>query len=291
MSNGITQIQKNSNAEKIQSLNYMEFINRYLRPDGQYGSQKKPLKELAAILGYNTPSILSMIISGHRLPSRSFIDQFSDVFHLSHNEKELFTLLVKVERAKRKGRDPEEIYHKISQLIPSSDTEMLDIKWFRSLSSWYYTAIKNLIKTPSFIEDDCHISKQLKGEVSPKQVREAIETMLRLGVIKRDESQKLYVCSKAWRTPNGVHSSAIRKYHKGMIEQALLSLKNEDMSKRYISGLTLQVDSHKKEEAMEDIAQFLRDFNQKYSSESSNQVAQLNIQFFGLNKALKERIQ
>ncbi len=291
MNKELTHNTENSKDKSLAVVNYLDFINHYLRPNGKFGYGKTPLKQVATDLGYNTPSILSMILKGKRLPSRSFIDTFSQYFNLSSTEKEIFTLLVEHERLKGKGRDTSDIFQRLQKLSPEQNTDLLDVKWFKKVSGWHYTAIKNLIKTPFFIEDYDLIAKQLKGNVTPSQVKEAIEVLLELEVLKRDTSGQLKVIASAWRTPKGVSSTSLRTYHKGMIEQALFALKNENADRRYISGLTFQFDSSKKDEAVADIIQFLNDFNNKYFDENSKNISQLNIQFFKLNKELKGSLQ
>jgi len=291
MNKEITHIKQKSKDQVLSSLNYVEFLEHYLRPVGYYGSQKKSLSEVALELGYNTPSILSMILKGKRVPSRKFIDRFCEVYKLNSTESELLWLLIEAHKLKIKGKDPQVILERIECLCPSQETNLLDLKWFKKISGWHYMAIKNLINTPDFIEDDHLIAKQLKDRVTPRQVREAIELLLELGVLARVENGRLAVSSEPWRTPKGINSSAIRNFHKGMIEQALYSLTHEKQDRRHISGLTLQFDNTRKEEAVSDIMLFLSNFNQKYHKDDSKHIGQLNIQFFKLNKDLKGMIQ
>lgn len=279
---------KKINEASLPSFNYLDFLNQYLRPTGSYGMGKRSLREMAADLGYNSPSILTMILKGQRFPSRTFIDQFCEYFKINNTQKELLHLLVNLERKNSKGQDISDISNKIQRLMPDRHIDTVDVLWFKKVAGWHYTAIKNLIKTPYFIEDYDIISRQLKNRVTPKQVKEAIDLLLELEVIERNSAGELEVNTGSWRTPTGINSSAIRKFHKGMILEALYSLENENADRRFISGLTLQFDTSQKEEATADIMQFLNDFNTKYYKKDSKHLGQLNIQFFRLNKDLNK---
>lgn len=223
-----------------------------------------------------------MVLRGQRLPSRDMIEAFEKDFNFTPKEKQYFELLVKIEKAEAKNQDTEIYRKKLQELAGISEAAALGLKEFSSISEWYFLAIKQLTSLEQFIEDPEWIRKKLRKKVTPSQVRYALDTMLELGILKRNEIGKIVNGDQSTFTPNDIPSSAIKKHHRGMMEQAVLALEELPVEQRQISSLTLKFKKERAEEAKQELYKFLQEFNQKYYADEGDSVHQLNLQFFDL---------
>ncbi|MFT6603904.1 MAG: hypothetical protein ACJARO_001417, partial [Bacteriovoracaceae bacterium] len=137
-----------------------------------------------------------------------------------------------------------------------------------------------------FVEDYEWIYKRLRKKVTISQIRSAIDIMLELKTIKRSEEGKLIVLKEGLSTASKIPSSAVRKHHFGMINRALEAVTEQDISERQLSSLTLRIESEKVDDAKAELLEFMKSFNQKYSAIKSDELFQLNFQFFQHTKEI-----
>lgn len=267
---------------------YRDFLIAVGMPDGLYSHTSNNLLSWANRLGYKSPSSLSMVLKGQRFPSSDMINALSKDLDLNYREREYFELLIQLEKAKNKGRDTSKILERIKEIPIPSDTFTMSLKEFSTISEWYYIVIKQLIETPDFRNDDVWIYKKLRKKVQVNQIRQAINDMLDMGIIAPDESGKLCVVRQGLVTSNDVPSQAIRKHHYGMLTRAMEAIDEQNVNKRQISSMTLKIKKDTIPEAKQAIFSFLKDFNEKYSVIDSNDLYQLNLQFFSHTKELSE---
>lgn len=262
--------------------NYLDFLKVAAQPKDSAQSSKLTLEDWAKRLGYRSPSSLSMVLKGQRLPSQDMLQAISDDLNLNHFEIQYLELLVKLEKQKRRNKDITKTLEKIYALNTKTQNSFyVSHAHFSYISDWYHFAIKQLVSSKNFQEDADWISKRLRKKVSPAKVKEAIDNLIQLGVIYRDSSNKLVSTGKGIEVPNAdVASAALRNHHKGMIARSLESIDEQDISERYLNSITFQIDPEQKAPAKEFITQFLREFAKQFSANSSNEVYQLNVQFF-----------
>ncbi|MCH2535449.1 MAG: TIGR02147 family protein [Bdellovibrionales bacterium] len=262
--------------------NYLDFLKVVAQPKEAAESSKLTLEDWAKKLGYRSPSSLSMVLKGQRLPSQDMLQAISEDLQLNQFEVQYLELLVKLEKQKRRNKDITKTLEKIYALNTQKQNSFyVSHAHFSYISDWYHFAIKQLVSSPNFQEDADWISKRLRKKVSPAKVKEAIDNLIKLGVLYRDTNNKLASTGKGIEVPNAdVASAALRNHHKGMIQRALESIDEQNINERYLNAITLQVDPEQQAQAKEFITQFLREFAKQFSANSSNQVNQLNVQFF-----------
>ncbi|MGI4991845.1 DUF4423 domain-containing protein [Halobacteriovorax sp. GFR7] len=259
---------------------YCDFLIKAGMPDGLYSHTANNLKTWANRLGYKSPSSLTMVIKGQRSPSLEMIHALSEDLKLNMKEKQYFMLLVQLEKAQKKNKDTKEILKKIAALNLKENAISLSLKEFNAISDWYFLAIKQLISMPSFVEDIQWIHLKLRKKVPLKQIKYAIETMLETKTIGRDEEGRLIVLKEGLITTNDVPSSAIKRHHHGMINRALESIEEQSVNERQITAVTMKVKESDIAEAKKYIFDFIKDFNEKFSTNDADNLYQLNTQFF-----------
>ncbi len=259
---------------------YRDYLIKVGMPDGLYSHTSNNLQAWASRLGYKSPSSLTMVLKGQRTPSSDMVRTLSEDLKMTIKEKEYFQLLIQLEKAHKKNKDPKELLLKLSSLNSEKKAISLGLKEFSAISEWYFLAIKQLISTPGFIEDEDWIYKKLRKKATPSQIKNAINIMLEMKTIGRNESGELIVLKEGLLTTNDVPSSAIKRHHFGMINRALEAINEQDVSERQVTSLTMKIKDEDLAEAKQYIFEFIKDFNEKFSTTEANELFQLNMQFF-----------
>jgi len=275
--------------------NYRDYLSKVILPQGSYNQQGPNLSRWSQKLGHKSPSLLSMVLNGQRLPSKGLLESLIKELKLSKKEADYLKLKVHLERAQKKGSVGTEMRQELNQLRESVSkirTKNIDLSQFESIAQWYCIAIKQLIATPDFIEDEGWIAKRLRHKVRPHQVKKAIEYLLKVKAIHRDQKGRLQV-THGLRTSNEIPSEAIVQHHLGMIDQAREALVELPLHKRQYSALTMRMDMDRVEDIKKDIMNFIHEMNSKYTSDESACVYQFNLNFFELtdSDAPRERLQ
>ncbi len=265
---------------------YRDYLITAGMPDGLYSHTSNNLQAWASRLGYKSPSSLTMVLKGQRTPSSDMVRTIGEDLKMSVKEKEYFQLLILLEKAHKKNKDPKEILLKLSSLNSEKRAIALGLKEFSAISEWYFLAIKQLISTPAFIEDEDWIYRKLRKKATPAQIRNAIAIMLEMKAIGRDDSGKLIVLKEGLLTTNDVPSSAIKRHHFGMINRALEAINEQEVSERQVTSLTMKIKNEDLADAKHYIFEFIKDFNEKFSTTEANELFQLNMQFFKHTKEI-----
>ncbi len=260
---------------------YREYLKAACFPNGKYNHTSGTLSIWAKKLGYKSPSSLTMVLNGDRVPSRDMINSLGKELKLSVKERQYLDLQVDLDRAKRKGKDPTDLLKRLSIIAPGKNNIQLSLNQFSLISKWYFYVIKQLISTPGFIEDYDWIFKRLDRKVTPSQIKYAIDALLELGIVKRDESGNLTPAERGVISPNDIPSSALKNHHTGMMERAAEALREKPVEERQISSLTFRMNPEDLPKAKERVFKFIQEFNEEFANDNGLEVFQLNAQLFG----------
>lgn len=241
------------------------------------------LADLAKKLGYNSPSLLSMMAKGKRLPSIDFLELLFDEWKIENNQREIIRLKLDIEKKTKKNKPTINLIEKLTRLDKKSQFKFIDLNTFNSIKEWHHLVLQMLVSTPDFKEDYSWISQQLRKKITPSQVRKSFETLVKIGMLKRNsrtgELEHSGSDSSA-ETTHDIPSEAIREHHRGMISRALEAIDEQTIDQRHFNSLTIKFNIHKGSEAKAAILNFIKEFNEQFFDEQANSIHQLNIQFF-----------
>jgi uncharacterized protein (TIGR02147 family) len=242
------------------------------------GRKNLTLKDLAKRLGYNSPSLLTMISKGERLPSSALLESLFAEWKIPTKDQQKIRWMVEIERREQNGKEKHHLTEKLNQV---STAKKINLKKFEIVSDWHILVVKILVGTPGFQENPQWISQRLRRKITPRQAERALQILEEQKYICRDgESGRLKVAAELTETTHEIPSEAIRNNHRGMIQRAVDSIEEQDLKNRQLNSLALQFDRHRIAEAKERILNFIHQFNNEFSSDSANDIFQLNIQFF-----------
>jgi uncharacterized protein (TIGR02147 family) len=261
---------------------YRDFLAVVARQGLSRRERPISLRQWARKLGYRSPRTIGMVLNGQRLPSAELVRSWSTELGMDENGTRYFDALVRLEKARRKNRPTAPILRELVQLSPDSRPKLvLDAKAFSFIAGWHHLVIKQLIATPGFVFNPERIRDRLGRKVSVSEIKQAVDTMLQLGLIGRSaDKRRLKVLESSVTTLNDVPSEAIRMHHEQQMERAREALFTQDVSRREFTGATFQFDARRIAEAKAAIRRFREEFEKKFSSPDGQSVHQLNIQFF-----------
>ena len=233
-----------------------------------------------ALRANKSPSLVTMIARGERLTSREVGLELCNAMKITAAEKKYLLLLTDREHARSSGATAE-AEKRLAELRPVRGDHVIPLDTFELMSHWYHLTIVEMTQLKSFRDDPIWISEQLGASVTPTMVNDSIGLLIRLGLLERLANGKLQKAHERVRTKANVPSSAIRMYHKQMIQRAHNAIDRQTVTERFVSTLTFPVPADKLESARQMIAEFRDHFVSTLQSNDGpwDEVYHLNLQF------------
>ena len=265
---------------------YRKFLADYYS-EKKKGNPNYSHRVFARSAGLSSPSHLLMIIKGERNLSIKTVQKFSEGLNLNPKEQRFFEFLVLYQQSEDLQSKAKYFSEIMMLKISSKRLHVLEREKFNFLSKWYVVAIYVLVDLVNFSEDPVWIAKRLRNKITPKEAREALETLEKLSMIKKVNDR--YVQSAgAITVSDDTKSVAVYNYHKDMLQLASESLKECGLHEREMNGATISIPKDKLPEIKEKIRAFRKEINKITSSyHSPDEIYQLNIQLFPLSDALR----
>ncbi len=236
-------------------------------------------------LGLSHVAMLSMVLAKKRrlLPGLSgkISRQFQKMGRFSETDARYFDILVLFNNA---GAAEEKIFYQgiLSTLRPEQNFSTLQLDHLRIVSDWYHIAILEMTRLKNFSSDPEWICQRLGSTVNLSQVKEAVERLVRLGLLEKTTRGGLKKTSVRLATPTDIPNRSLRQFHAEMIRRAGLALEEQPTHERDITGHMMVVDVAKLPEGKRMIQDFRRKFAEFMESSGGDRVYQLNVQFFNV---------
>ena len=215
-------------------------------------------RALSAQLGFSAPNFLKLVIDGKRNIGRESIEKITAGLQLNKKESEYFSYLVFFLQAK----EPVEknyYFGLIAAMRSRTGTALLQADQFEYLNRWYHPVIREIADGCPTPLDFGRLSRQLGDAVSPARIRQSVTLLLRLGLLKLDDSNTYRQSSKTLNTENELNSFAIRRYHEQVLDIARKALHTVPAPQREIASTTLNLSKN----GFERIKQRLQDFREE----------------------------
>lgn len=264
---------------------YREFLSAFY-------AHKKPTglsyRAFARSAGLGAPNYLKLVIDGKRNLSSDMAERFAMACRLNVEATEYFKLLVAFNQASN-DEERNALHERMTSFSRFRSTQRLDLAEKEYYSSWYIPAVRELVVCSGFSEDPAWIANTLKPSISEKEAARALEVLLSLGLVERDERGQLVQSSRAVTT--GVQASGlyVRNYHAEAMQRAVQAMQTVPSEERYISALTLSASAS----TLADVRRRVIEFRQELvalcdADPAPTQVFQLNLQMFPLSQSTKD---
>lgn len=258
------------------------FLEDVARQPRLIGRKRATLKAWAEKLGYQSPRSVGMIFDGRRLPSSKMLNRLCLILNLSPEERDYFFSLLALEKAKAETHEKSDLLNRIEKSNPKIENQIeISPEEFQYVSEWYHIVIKQLLQNSGNAMTSDRIKRILKGKVTDFQIEEALHNLQKLNLLTYDESTKSYQTkNESFITTQDIPSSCIRSHHRQMLQRASEALDEVELEHREFTSSTFSFAMEHMNEVKEIIRNFRDRLEKQYAAKDSQNVYQLNIQFF-----------
>jgi uncharacterized protein (TIGR02147 family) len=263
---------------------YMEY-REYLR---DHYEERKSLKSMFSLryiarkVGMDDSYVSKILTAERHLPATK-IPEFASLCGLKGRRADYFEALVLFGRA-RTDSERKPFLDTLIRLRAAKG-HPLEAHQQKFYSSSRYTAIRAILGLQSWKDEWDEIGKRLDPSLKGPAVKEAIEFLLEVGLVERDEDGCLVPTKRHIRSGKPFDRAAIRTFQSEMLDLAKRSLEVHAPEARDFSTLTVAV----QKETIEDIRQLVsecRDAIRKRIDQDvePDTILHLNFQIFPLSR-------
>lgn len=240
-----------------------------------------------------SPSLITGILKGRNNLDAERAERFAAVMKLAPDEAAYFLAMVRFAHAFSR----EERQAAWDSLVAAGrfhGARSAGLETFEVFSRWHYAAIAELASCEGFQADPAWIAATLRPNITEAEAAEALELLLRKGLLQRDAGGGLRVAEEAWRSAHEVFSHeislAITALHEGMLERAAEALVREHWRDRHFSSTTIAIPSGR----MEELKELTRRYEEQVMhlcmgfEEPPDRVVNLALQLFPLSERTGE---
>jgi uncharacterized protein (TIGR02147 family) len=239
--------------------------------------------------GIESPNYWGLVLSGKRNLSPSSVHKFSRAAGLKGRSALYFENLVYFNQARR-SEEKLSYFERLKTLSDGHAGTGFSIlsSHVKLLSHWHIIAIRELVCLEDFQEDEIWISHRLRSKVQKREIREAIDLLLRLEFLRRDPAtQKLSLSEPFLKYPESGANFAIRSLHLEFLDKARDSLIHDPAEKRNMTSTTFSINSQSLNSIKKEIDEFTDHICTKYGNNAEltkDGVVQMNTQLFYLTE-------
>ena len=264
-------------------MDYRQYLRDFIAHKRQT-SNTFSLEQLGRKTGCLTKSHISLIVSGKRALTTRRAVALGKALGISERELTYYHKLVQFNQAKDDLEKETFLKEMMSQLGRSLEAN-LSMKAYKILEDWHCIAIRELARLPNFDPNPSAISQKLKGLLTAKEAKRALNMLFDVGMLQVSEDGKTTTSSESNRTTDEVNSIAIRRYHQSCLSLGAKIIETEPIESREFGSVTLLINPEEIPKLKELIKNLREDVLALAASEptDSARVTQVNIQMFQLS--------
>jgi len=217
--------------------------------------KKYSLRYLARKLGLSSNSHLKMVMDGSHNLSIDLARKVAEFYCLNKQETDFFISLVKYGQAKN-TREKAEALDELRRVSQFVKLHQLELDQFDYYNDKLTLILRELVVLPDFVENTRWIARRLPFKATAKEIREAIDKLVRLKLLSRDENGILFVTNLHVTTGNSIDRVAIKSYYMNGFADASTSLEMSGLH-RHVGGITMAVSRNTYDKIVNHFQEFL----------------------------------
>lgn len=187
-------------------------------------------------------STLANVISGARIPRARTLDNFAQAMALSPSERNYLGLLVDLAHApdlatRRTVMDRILSAERFHQLRLAESVRDADV--FRYLQHWYVPVIREMAGLEGFRPEPEWIARHLRPTITPEEAAEALETLLELEFLVRQDDGSVVPAELRFRTEPETRQRATAHYHREVVPSLLREIDSDLGNEQHLLAATL----------------------------------------------------
>ena len=229
--------------------------------------------------GENSRGYFNLIMNGKRNLSSSTILGFARTLKLNEKETFHFENLVHYNQAQTE-KEKALYFERINKNMKGKTSPAFELlkSQYNYFSQWYLVAIRELVSLDNFREDFDFISKKLRNKVSKKEIIEAINDLINLGLLKRDTTGKLVQSEEFINfTDTSMNYTVVNALHTQFLDKAKETLSEDAYTNRSASCVVIATDKENFDKIREEIKAFREHIMNKYATNNAKVDCVLNL--------------
>jgi uncharacterized protein (TIGR02147 family) len=232
------------------------------------------LRSYANFLGVN-PAELSQVFKGQRNLSFTSAQKVTKALGFNSDEAKYFLWTLQMDKGQAMGLDLDFVQDKEKSNVPEQN--------FSEICQWHHFAILSLIDTKNFEWSSPFVAKSLGLSLSEAGL--AMRDLQKFGLIKVEKKSPKATKSVVQISSN-IPSSAIRTYHRQMLQKSIDALDSVPMELREYQSVGLALDEADLKKLKKEIDEFTDRIISKYHKKTAKNVYQIQIAAFPLTKGV-----
>jgi uncharacterized protein (TIGR02147 family) len=278
----------------IKKLNIFEYGNYrdYLKDMYQLLKKEKAsfsFRYFSKTAGFLSPNFLKLVMEGQRNLSAQSIEKFSIARKFNKKEADFFRNLVYLNQSTtlEEKKFYADLLLKSRQFKKAHPLKKAQYEYY---TNWFTIPVRELVATKNFKEDPEWIAKQLIPPIKASEAKKALQDLLDLKLIERNQEGKLVQTNVIITTGDEVDSTSVKAFHKEMIQKASESLDRYHYKKRDITCVTLGISQNNVDKLKEITSRFRKEILELAKEENTERVYQVNFQVFPLSHGNEEEV-
>jgi uncharacterized protein (TIGR02147 family) len=260
--------------------NYREFLRDMIKWWSSE-DEKYSLRWFSRRLGFSSPSMLSMSLSGQRTLPVEKLTPLTDALRLLADEAEYLRIMYEIEHCKD-DRERERLQSVRRDRFEGGAFHDVDPQSYELYASWHLPAIREMVAFPDFKADPFWLSERLG--ITPIEARDGLLTLLRIGQVKVENGR--YIRSSPSVQPQNPPDLVI-EYTKKHIKKsgAIFDIDRQD---RYVNTLTVAVSKETFDKIPAILSRVIAEIDSLAEKDSARtDLAQVNVQFYSVTSMAK----
>jgi uncharacterized protein (TIGR02147 family) len=237
-------------------------------------------------LSLQAPGHMLFIMQGKRRLTTAIALRLASYLKFSKREHRYLLALVRYSDA-RTPAEKQYAFEELLQLRQHPSTPVPPDS-YRFYEKWYYSVVRAVLDVERINDDYQRLAALLRPAITVAQAREAVELLLELGMIVRDETGVLRPAHSAISTGDAWQGAVIHNLQRQFIELSKESLDRFDKKERDISNLTITVSGQTYDLIKKKVAELRSQIMAMACADTApDNVLQVNIQLFPLTEPRK----
>lgn len=225
----------------------------YLQKDQPDFSIRKLSQKCDFAVGY-----LPMVLNGKRNLSETSFATLKK--HLKMKADEVSYLKYMITMNDTDSREKRlEILKKMQKFQKYGDENAKELEAYKYLTKWQYVALREMAQLTDFSNDKEWIQDRMTFAVSPKEISEGLEFLIKNEFLEDVGNGKLKVKDKILDCFEGVYRLSLAEFYKQIFQLAIESIETVPRNERLLLGHTLAVSN----DAFEQISKVLTEALEK----------------------------
>ena len=258
---------------------YREFLKAVYDhgKENEYGFSLRAFSKRA---GLRSSNYLKLVTDGDRNLPPELASRFAAACGLGGQASDYFCELVTFNQAK--GTEERARAHaRLQRFTRHREVHRLDKAQDAYHSQWYIPVIRELVVRKDFRDDPQWIGRMLTPNVTPTDVRQALDVLVELQLVERDSDGQLRQTEPLVQTAEGPLPHHVARFHRVMMERAAEAIDQIPREEREIASLTLCLSQSQHREIKARLERFREQLLQEFQSgDDARRVVQVNFQMF-----------